>query len=55
MLAAIGLMIIVKQVPLFLGQKFEAHEFWEILAEIPAKLATMNPQVFWLGDRLHGA
>jgi carbonic anhydrase len=49
MLAAIGLMIIVKQAPLFLGQKFEAHEFWEIIAEIPDKLATMNPQVFWLG------
>lgn len=48
MLAAIGLMIIVKQAPLFLGQKFEAHEFWEILAEIPAKLGTMNAQVFGL-------
>ena len=48
MLAAIGLMIIVKQAPLLLGQKFEAHEFWEILGEIPAKMATMNPQVFWL-------
>jgi carbonic anhydrase len=48
MLAAIGLMIIVKQIPLFLGQKFAAHEFWEILAEVPAKLATMNAQVFGL-------
>jgi carbonic anhydrase len=48
MLAAIGLMIIVKQAPLFLGQKFESHEFWEILAEIPEKAATMNPQVFGL-------
>ncbi len=49
MLAAIGLMIIVKQAPLLLGQKFEAHEFWEILAEVPAKIPTMNPQVFGLG------
>jgi carbonic anhydrase len=49
MLAAIGLMIIVKQVPLILGQKFEAHEFWEILAEVPQKLGTMNVQVFTLG------
>jgi carbonic anhydrase len=48
MLAAIGLMIIVKQAPLFLGQSFEAHEFWEILGEIPEKLAIMNPQVFGL-------
>ncbi|MBI2824000.1 MAG: SulP family inorganic anion transporter [Planctomycetia bacterium] len=49
MLAAIGMMIIVKQVPLFFGQKFEAHEFWEILEEIPARLSAINPQVFWLG------
>jgi MFS superfamily sulfate permease-like transporter len=48
MLAAIGLMIIVKQVPLFLGEKFEAHDFWEILAEVPSRLATMDAQVFWL-------
>jgi MFS superfamily sulfate permease-like transporter len=48
MLAAIGLMIIVKQFPLFLGQKFEAHEFWEILGEVPSKLGTMNVQVFGL-------
>lgn len=49
MLVAIGLMIIVKQAPLLLGQSFEAHEFWEILAEIPYKLRTMNVQVFGLG------
>jgi MFS superfamily sulfate permease-like transporter len=49
MLAAIGLMIIVKQVPLLLGQPFEAHEFWEILAEVPEKLSTLNPQVLGLG------
>ena len=48
MLAAIGLMIIVKQVPLFLGQKFESHEFWEILAEVPSRLGAMNVQVFGL-------
>jgi carbonic anhydrase len=49
MLMAIGLLIIVKQFPLLLGQKFEAHEFWEILAETPSKLRTMNVQVFGLG------
>ena len=49
MLAAIGLMIIVKQVPLFFGHKFEAHEFWAILEEIPAQLSNLNPQIFGLG------
>lgn len=49
MLMAIGMLIIVKQFPLLLGQKFAAHEFWEILAETPAKLPTMNIQVFGLG------
>jgi len=50
MLAAIGLMIIVKQFPLLLGQKFEAHGFWEILAELPARLSGMNVRVFLLGS-----
>jgi MFS superfamily sulfate permease-like transporter len=49
MLVAIGLMIIVKQIPLLLGVKFEAHEFWEILAEVPQRLGDMNVQVFGLG------
>jgi len=49
MLAAIGLMIIVKQFPLFLGQRFEAHEFWEVLREVPSRLGAMNVQVFCLG------
>ncbi len=49
MLAAIGLLIIVKQIPLFFGTKFEAHEFWAILEEVPSKLSALNPQVFGLG------
>jgi MFS superfamily sulfate permease-like transporter len=49
MLAAIGLMIIAKQIPLFMGVKFEAHEFWAILREAPRHFATMNLQVFGLG------
>ena len=36
MLAAIGLLIIAKQIPLFMGVKFEAHEFWAILQEAPS-------------------
>ncbi len=49
MLVSIGLMIIVKQFPHFLGQKFESHEFWEILHETPGRISGMNPQVLGLG------
>lgn len=49
MLAAIGLMIIVKQIPLFMGVKFEAHEFWAVLGEVPRHVESMSPQVFALG------
>jgi len=49
MLASIGLLIIAKQIPLFMGQPFEAHEFWSILAEIPHHLTSMNLQVLGLG------
>src|SRR4051812_15748300 len=42
-------MIIVKKIPLILWEKILAHEFWEILAEIPQRLGTMNVQVFVLG------
>jgi MFS superfamily sulfate permease-like transporter len=48
MLAAIGLLIIVKQIPLFFGVKFEGHEFWEILREAPQRLGEVHPEVFWL-------
>src|SRR5437868_6652277 len=36
MLAAIGLLIIAKQLPLILGTKFEAHECWGIVRETPS-------------------
>ena len=49
MLAAIGLMIIAKQIPLFMGVKFEAHEFWAVLGEVPRHLQSMSHQVFALG------
>lgn len=35
MLAAIGLIIMVKQLPLIFGVDFEEHEFWGMIAEIP--------------------
>src|SRR5271156_2727433 len=37
MLAAIGLLIIAKQLPLIFGTKFESHEFWGILRETPSQ------------------
>jgi carbonic anhydrase len=49
MLAAIGLMIIVKQIPLFMGVKFEAHEFWAVLGEVPSHVHSMSPKVCALG------
>jgi carbonic anhydrase len=49
MLAAIGLMIIVKQIPLFMGVKFEAHEFWAVLGEVPRHVPSMSYRVFALG------
>jgi MFS superfamily sulfate permease-like transporter len=49
MLASIGLLIIAKQLPLLVGHKFEAHEFWGIVAEAPSRLMAMEPRVFALG------
>ena len=45
MLAAIGLMIIAKQIPLFMGVKFEAHEFWAVLGEVPRHVPVHEPPV----------
>lgn len=49
MLAAIGMLIIVKQLPLLLGTTFEAHEFWEILAEAPRRFSEANGAVLATG------
>ena len=52
MLAAIGLLIIAKQLPLILGSpdnKFVAHEFWGIVRETPSQFMHMDPKVFILG------
>ena len=49
MLAAIGLLIIAKQIPLILGRKFEAHEFWGFIAETPSQFLKLDPKVFFLG------
>ena len=49
MLAAIGLMIIAKQLPTLLGHKFLAHEFWGIISETPHELLAANWTVMGLG------
>ena len=52
MLAAIGLLIIAKQLPLIFGSpnnRFEAHEFWGIVRETPSRFMHMDPKVFFLG------
>lgn len=45
MLASIGLLIIAKQLPNFIGHKFQAHEFFGIVSELPAQLLMINPKV----------
>ncbi len=49
MLASIGLLIIAKELPDLIGNRFEAHEFWPILAELPSQIMQMNPSVFIVG------
>jgi len=49
MLAAIGLLIMVKQLPLLFGVPFEAHEFWAILAEAPQRFSEINGPVLATG------
>jgi MFS superfamily sulfate permease-like transporter len=49
MLASIGLLIIAKEVPDLVGRKFEAHDFWGIVAEAPRRFMEMNGSVFAIG------
>lgn len=49
MLASIGLLIIVKELPDLIGRKFVSHEFFEIIAESPAQLLQANPQILLVG------
>lgn len=48
MLAAIGLMIIIKQIPNFIGQKFEAHEIFGLLVETPSHIVHANGPVLFI-------
>lgn len=49
MLASIGLLIIAKQLPNFIGRSFHAHEFFEYVREFPGEFMQLNPQVFLIG------
>jgi carbonic anhydrase len=52
MLAAIGLLIIVKQLPLIFGSphnEFKSHEFWGMVLEIPSQVMHMHPKALFLG------
>ena len=46
MLAAIGLLIIGKQIPHFIGHEYHAHEFFNVIFETPSHIMEMNPAVF---------
>lgn len=48
MLASIGLMLTVKQVPNFIGHKYHAHEFFDMVAETPQEIANIDWTVFGL-------
>ncbi len=49
MLAAIGLIIIAKELPHFIGHDFKSHAFFGILRETPEELSLMDPKSFGLG------
>lgn len=49
MLAAIGLIIIIKQIPFLLGVQVAAKEPFHILLALPSMLASLNPQIAIIG------
>jgi MFS superfamily sulfate permease-like transporter len=50
MLAAIGFLLFAKQIPNLVGSKFQAHEFFAIVAETPSAITNhLQPSVFSIG------
>lgn len=49
MLASIGLMIIAKELPHFIGHSFKSHAFFGILAEVPEEIQVMDTPSFLVG------
>ncbi|HHH27703.1 MAG TPA: SulP family inorganic anion transporter [Polyangiaceae bacterium] len=49
MLAAIGVIIVAKQIHLVMGVSPEAGEAFELLAEVPHSLARYEPEIFAIG------
>lgn len=48
MLASIGLLIIAKQIPNFIGHPFRSHEFFGVVFEAPSELLRLDPKVFFI-------
>ncbi len=49
MFAWIGISLLVKQIPVFFGVKFQSQDVWGILTEIPARIPQINQSVFVIG------
>jgi MFS superfamily sulfate permease-like transporter len=49
MLASIGLLIVAKELPHFLGHDFKSHAFIGIVREVPDEIRSLDPKSFGLG------
>src|SRR4051794_14407936 len=49
MLASIGLMIMAKELPHFIGHEYKAHAFFSYITETPSQVGLMDPKSFALG------